>query len=42
MMALVREVIAASIAVGSMQSVCGRMSTNTGLAPDWAMASAVA
>ena len=42
MIALVRGVIAALIAAGSMLSVWGRMSTNTGLAPAWAMASAVA
>ena len=42
MIALVRGVIAALIASGSMQSVSGRMSTKTGFAPDWAIASAVA
>ena len=42
MIALVRGVMAASIAAGSMHSVSGRMSTNTGVAPDWAMASGVA
>jgi len=42
MIALVREVTAASTAAGSMVSVSGRMSTNTGLAPVWAMASGVA
>src|SRR5450756_840257 len=40
MMALVRGVRARLMAAGSMQSVSGRMSTNTGLAPAWAMASA--
>ena len=42
MIALVRGVIAALMASGSMHSVSGMMSTNTGLAPDWAMASGVA
>ena len=42
MIALVRGVMAASIVAGSMFSVSGRMSTNTGFAPAWAMASGVA
>ena len=42
MMALVRGVSAFLMADGSMHSVSGKTSTNTGLAPDWAMASAVA
>ena len=42
MIALVRGVMAASMASGSMFSVSGRMSTNTGAAPAWAIASGVA
>ncbi len=42
MTAFVRFVTAPAIAAGSMQSVSGSTSTNTGVAPDWAIASAVA
>ena len=41
-MALVMAVMAPAIAAGSMFNVSGSMSTNTGRAPAWTIASAVA